>query len=341
MSTASDPGVPAEPIPDLSVIVVTHRTRCDTRHCLTSLTEGGLEGVRSEVIVIDNGGDDGTAEMVRAEFPQFRLIVNDQNLGFSHGNNQGIEVSQGEAVLLLNPDTLVPPGALARCVAFLRVQPEDVAAMTCRVESPDGSVQWTCSRRLITPWSECARALLLDRLFKKSDFFNPEPITAWDRRDTRAVECLLGAFMLIRRSALRRLGPLDESFFLMYEDVDWCKRAADAGYRLMFWADEHIVHLGGQAWKQEPVIVFANAHLSALTYFQKHYPRSVRTVRWVSRVGMELKVLALRLNLLRKPGDPYTLGHLAMARAARATLKTGNPLPYGGWATTTLEAERS
>jgi Predicted glycosyltransferases len=312
-------------VPDLSIIIVSYRVREVLRGCLRSLyQEGGLRGLTTpEVIVVDNASGDGTPEMVRADFPQVRLLALPENRGFSAGNNAGLDLATGRNVLLLNPDTLVPDGALAACVAFLDAQPEDVGAMTCRVESTDGSLQWECSRRLITPWSECCRALLLDRVFKRSDLFNREPVVGWDRADTRKVECLLGAFMLIRRRALEAVGGLDEQFFLMYEDVDWCKRLRDAGFRAVFWPGARITHLGGQSWRQDPIATYANTHASAVLYFRKHHPRAVGTVRLVSRLGMEVKILLLRLNLLRKPGDDYTVRHLAMARAARASLRTG------------------
>jgi GT2 family glycosyltransferase len=305
------------------------------RDCLNTLVnDGGLEGLDAEVILVDNASGDGTAEMARAEFPTVHLIANAENVGFSRGNNQGIEASSARHILLLNPDTLIPRGALKQCVDFLDAQDASVAAMSCRVESTDGSIQWTCSRRLITPWSECCRALLLDRAFAKIDLFNREPDVRWDRSDTREVECLLGAFMLIRRTVLEKLGGLDERFFLMYEDVDWCKRARDAGYRILFWPGARITHIGGSFWKQEPVVTFANSHVSAMEYFRKHHSASVGTVHLVSRLGMALKIGLLRLNLLRKPGDEYTVKHLAMARAARETLRTGKPIHYGNWAKT-------
>ena len=320
---------------DISVIVVTHRTCNQVRDCLRTLVrEGGLDGTRGEVILVDNASGDGTAEMARQEFPDVRLLALDENIGFSRGNNAGIAAATGRNILLLNPDTLVPPGALAKCVEFLDAQDSDTAAMTCRVQSVDGTYQWTASRRLITPWSECCRALLLDRIFPRSDWFNREQMVGWDRRDTRQVEGLLGAFMLIRRAAIEQIGVLDERFFLMYEDIDWCKRAQTAGLKCWFWPGAYITHIGGQFWKQEPVVTFANSHLSAMAYFRKHYPRSVGVVQAVSRAGMALKVALLRLNLIRKPGDAYTVSHLQMARAAQEALRTGKAMTYGNWADT-------
>lgn len=311
---------------DLSVIIVSFRTRAQVRDCLNSLfAGGGLRGLCAEVIVVDNASGDGTTETIRAEFPAVRLIESAENLGFARANNRGIAEASGRAVLLLNPDTLVPEGVLQRCVAFLDSRDAATAAMTCRVESPDGTLQRDCSRRLITPWSECCRALLLDRVFPRSDLFNREPMVRWDRSDARPVECLIGAFMLIRRAALDTIGGLDERFFLMYEDVDWCRRAADAGKTLYFWPGAHIVHLGGESWKQDRVATFANTHVSAITYFAKHHPRAVGPVRLVSRIGMEVKIALLRLSLLRRSstGAAETRERLEMARAARRALKTG------------------
>jgi GT2 family glycosyltransferase len=315
-------------LPELSIIIVNYRACEVLRGCLASLCSGGgLDGLHThEVIVVDNASGDGVAEMIRTEFPAVRFLPLEDNRGFAAANNIGISVATGRNVLLLNPDTLVPSGELKKCVDFLEGQPESVGAMSCRVESPDGSLQWTCSRRLITPWSETCRALLLDRFFSRVDFFNREPMLSWDRRDTRDVECLLGAFMLIRRAAWEKVGPLDERFFLMYEDVDWCKRCRDAGFRLVFWPGARITHLGGQSWKQEPILTYTNSHISAMQYFEKHYPKSRAAVHRATVVGMALKILLLRLNQIRKPGDEYTARHLAMARAAMTALRRGE-----GW----------
>jgi GT2 family glycosyltransferase len=318
---------------DLSVVVVTYRARDAARDCMnTLLNGGGLDGLDAEVILVDNASGDGTVEMICAEFPTVRLIARTANAGFACANNQGIEASTGRHVLLLNPDTLIPHGALKKCVDFLDAQDDSIAAMTCRVLSPDGSLQWTCSRRLVTPWSECCHALMLDRAFAGIDLFNRERDIRWDRTETREVECLLGAFMLIRRTALERIGGLDERFFLMYEDVDWCKRAGDCGYRLLFWPGACITHLGGASWKLEPILTFANSHLSAVEYFRKHYPASVSMILRVSRAGMAFKIALLRLILLLKPGDDYSVRHLAMARAAWEVLRTGNTRQNGKWA---------
>ncbi len=318
---------------DLSVVIVGYKTRDVVCDCLHSLyAGGGLRGVGSaEVIVVDNASGDGTADAVRAEFPDVRMVALDENRGFAGANNVGLDLSSGRNVLLLNPDTLAPDGSLAACVRYLDAQPPNVGAMSCRVESADGSIQWTCARRLMTPGIEISRAFLLDRAFPRSRVFNGEALPGWNRHDERAVECVLGAFVLMRRTALDAIGGgLDARFFLMYEDVDLCKRIGDAGFKIMFWPGVHITHLGGQSWKHAKIETYANSHVSALLYFQKHHPRAVGVVRFAVRAGMELKILLLRLNALRKRGgaDAYTREHLAMARAARNAIRTGAfPLP--------------
>lgn len=320
----------ATPPPDLSVLIVSHGTRALLQDCLHSLFGGGLRGLSAEVIVVDNASRDGTVEMVCGEFPAVRLVTNRENVGFSRANNQALAVASGRNILLLNADTRVPEGTLARCVAFLEALPASAGAMTCRVVSPDGSLQHDCARRLPTPWSECCRALLLDRLLPGIDLFNRERFVGWGKADARPVPAILGAFMLIRRSAIEAVGGLDEGFFLMYEEVDLCKRLADAGYAIWYWPEAQIVHLRGQSTKQTPVMTYATSHLSALRYFAKHHPRAVKRLRMVMRLGMELKLLLLRLNALRRPADSYTLRHLEMALAARHALKTGQLVPEPG-----------
>ena len=310
--------------PDLSVLIVTHEVRALAADCLRSLfAGGGLRGLAAEVILVDNASTDGTSAMVAAEFPQVRLIVRPDNAGFARANNEAFARARGRNVLLLNPDTLVPEGALRDCVAFLDAQPEAAAGMTCRVESPDGSLQHECARRLPTAWSEVCRALLIDRVLGRFDWFNRERIVGLNRADARPIPAALGAFLLLRADAVRVLpgGLLDEDFFLMYEDVDLCKRLRDAGRPLWFWPGARIVHLGGQSTKQRPVMTYAASHRSALAYFRKHHPRAVPFVRAALRAGMELKIGLLRARALRRPGCEWTARRLEMARAARTALR--------------------
>lgn len=225
---------------DLTIVIVNWNTKGILEECLHS-TLNGIQGMSAEVIVVDNGSEDGSPEMVRREFPEVQLIANAENLGFAAANNQAIEVAKGKHVLLLNSDTLVLGDVLPRSLAYMETHPE-VGVMGCRVLNTDRSVQLTCSRiptltnlfllttglfRLKTP-KFCGRYQLLD----------------WDRDSERDVETVTGCFMLVRRAALDDVGLLDETFFFYGEETDWCKRFAVHGWKLRFAPVGEIVHHG-------------------------------------------------------------------------------------------------
>ena len=315
------------PPPDLSVIIVSYRVRDVLCDCLQSLYAGeGLSGVSAQVIVVDNASGDGTADAVRTRFPQVEVIALTENRGFAGGNNIGLSAATGRNLLLLNPDTLVPNGTLSQCVRYLDNSPADVGAMGCRVSGTDGNVQWECARRAVTPNDEITRAFLLDRVFFRSETFNRERMPGWNRSDERDVESLLGAFMLVRRAAYETIGGLDERFFLMYEDTDYCTRLRDAGYRIRYFPGASITHLGGSSWKQEKVLTYTNSHVAALQYMEKHFPRDAARVRWAHRAGMTLKAALIRLALLRSPGNADLHERLRMVNTARVAL-AGSPNP--------------
>ncbi|MBC8143840.1 MAG: glycosyltransferase family 2 protein [Armatimonadetes bacterium] len=202
----------------------------------------------------------------------------------------------------------------------MNAQPADVGAMGCRVVGTDGHVQWECARRAVTPRDEIARAFLLDRLFPGSPVFNREKMPDWNRDTEADVESLLGAFMLVRREAFEKIGGLDERFFLMYEDTDYCTRLRGAGYRIRYFPGATITHLGGSSWKQEKVATYSNSHIAALQYMEKHFPQDAERVRSAHRLGMRFKAMLLRLALLRRKRDPELLERLQMVNAAHDVL---------------------
>ncbi|MGC4043800.1 MAG: glycosyltransferase family 2 protein [Armatimonas sp.] len=295
----------------LSIIIVTYRCKDEALGCLHTLyAEGGLDGLDAEVFVVDNASGDGVIAAIQEQYPQ--VIAQDLpgNVGFSAGNNVALKQATGRNILFLNPDTLIPHGALKQCVDFLESQPDSVGGMTCRVVTATGETQWECARRLTTPWTECVRALW--------PFSPPEALPPATLERTGPVPCLLGAFMLFRSSTLEKIGGFDERFFLMYEDIDLCQRAKDAGFSLVYWPEMRITHLGGSSWKKEKVETYVNSHASALKYIQKHFPHSAWWVRAIVRLGMELRILALRL----RRRSEWSAEHLAMAQAAREALKS-------------------
>lgn len=273
----------------LSIVIVAYRCKDDVLTCLSSLFPSSGGQGDSQVIVVDNASGDGTVEAIRGQFPSVCVLALDENIGFARANNLASQHATGEFLLLLNPDTIIPePGTLERCVEYLAAQPSEVCGMTCRVESPDGSLQWECARRFPTVFSECAKAFFPYRRW--------DAIKGFDETKEQAIPCVLGAFVLLRRAAWEAVGGFDEQFFLMYEDVDLCRKLTSHGGKLLYWPDARIVHTGGQSWKTEKPRTYANTHLSSLQYVAKYWPGSERGVKGVFRLALALKKLATRGN---------------------------------------------
>jgi len=224
--------------PDLSIIIVNWNAADLLRQCLQSLRESD-DHLEKEIIVIDNASTDGSVEMVRREFPEVRLICNPENMGFAPANNQGIEISQGQYVLLLNSDARILPGALDALVGFLAAHPA-VGAVGPALVNPDGSFQVSC-HPILTPWREFWRLLFLDHLVPLARY----PFRRWGYEDPREVDVIKGACLLLRRQALKQVGLLDEGYFMYSEEMDLCYRLARAGWRIYWVPEARVVHLGG------------------------------------------------------------------------------------------------
>ncbi len=254
--------------PILSVVIVTWNVREDLRECLRSLFDNS-GAVPMEVIVVDNASQDGTAEMVRAEFPQVHLIINEQNLGYTKANNQGIRASRGKYVLLLNPDTVVLPGAIEELVAFAESHPE-VGIIGPKLLNPDGSIQRS-ARSLPDLGVGLFRNTPLGRLFPNNPFVRRYLLTDFGYDQVREVGWVSGAAMLIRREVLDKIGLLDERFWAYCEDVDLCWRAWQAGFKVVFNPLATIIHKIGRSSDQRLVPSLIQHHKSMWLFYWKNY----------------------------------------------------------------------
>jgi GT2 family glycosyltransferase len=253
---------------DVSVIIVSWNTQDILRNCLGSIYEQGGD-VTLEVVVIDNASTDGSAEMVRKDFPQVTLIENSENRGFAAANNQGIAIAKGRYVLLLNPDTIVLDNAIDKTLSFADAHPE-TAVVGCRVLNPDRTLQPTCFM-FPSILNMLLSATYLYKLFPKSRFLGRERMTWWDRTDTRQVDAVTGCFMLVRREAIERVGLLDEQFFVYGEETDWCYRFRQAGWKVMFTPCANIIHLGGQSTQKKATAMVVQLRKSILQFMKKHH----------------------------------------------------------------------
>ncbi len=256
----------------LSILIVNWNTRDLLAGCLRSITDYRLKiedpassifNLQSEIIVIDNASADGSAAMVRERFPWVKLIENAENVGFARANNLGIRMAQGRYVLLLNPDTVVHPGALAALVAFMDAHP---AAGACgpRLLNGDGSLQPAC-HPMLTPGREFWRLLFLERLWPRATY----PLARWDAVTPRRVEVIKGACLLLRREALDQVGPLDENYFMYTEEVDLCCRLARAGWELWYVPAAAVTHYGEGSSKQAAEAMYIQLYRSKVQFYRK------------------------------------------------------------------------
>ncbi len=250
----------AAPPPDLAVVIVSWNTAEILRACLQSLGPGS-DGLALDVIVVDNGSQDGSGPIVRRDFPAVRLIQNNQNAGYARANNQGIAASRAPYVLLLNSDTRVPPAALTGLVNFLVSHP-DAAAVGPRLVRPDGSPQPYGFGRDPTLSYLLARGL--NRLLLRRYLHD------WATDVAQPVDWVSGACLLARRAAIEQAGTLDENMFMYFEDNDWCLRLRQAGWKIYLVPQVQVVHLGGRSMARNPAA--REAYSQSLRYFyRKHY----------------------------------------------------------------------
>lgn len=265
----------------LSIIMVSYNCRDVLRRCLTSL-EAHTDTVRLEVLVVDNDSRDGTAALVEREFPWVRLIRNATNEGFASATNRALASAEGEHLLLLNPDTIVPPGALQATIAELDRDPQ-VGMVGCKLVQPDGTFDHACKRGLPTVSSALYYALGLQRLFPRSRRFAAYTAGNLDLDTAGTVGALNGAFMLVRREAVAEVGALDERFWLYGEDLDWCLRFREHGWGIRYWPAVEVVHLKGTSGRRTRRATHA-FHRSMWLYYKKHLavsqPRIVHPIVW-------------------------------------------------------------
>lgn len=255
---------------DLTVCLVTWKVREDLRRCLESLR--ATPGLVVQVVVVDNASRDGTVAGLGEDFPQVELIVNGENRGFAAASNQAMAVSHGRHLLLLNPDTVVPPGGLQELVVFADQHPQ-AGIIGPQLRYPDGRLQLSC-RRFPTVTAAIFRHTLLGRLFPRVASVSDYLMADWDHQEAREVDWVSGAAMLIRRELYEEIGPLDESFFWGSEDVDYCWRAHKAGWKVLYAPTPRIIHAVGCSTDQAITRTIIRTHRSMYRLYRKHLAAS-------------------------------------------------------------------
>jgi N-acetylglucosaminyl-diphospho-decaprenol L-rhamnosyltransferase len=302
-------------LPDVSIIILSWNVRELLRACLQSLPR---DKPSTEIIVVDAASADGSAAMVRAEFPQAELIASTENLGYSRGNNLGLARASGRYLFVLNPDTVVQPGALAAMCGYMDAHPQ-VGVLGPRLVFPDGSVQPT-RRRFPTLATAFFESTWLQPLAPKNLLrrYFAEDLPA---DEVHPVDWLVGAALLVRHAAYAQVGGLDEGFFMYSEELDWQRRLQSAGWQCVYFPAASVVHYEARSSTQVPAATHIRFNTSRVRYYRKyHGALAAEALRWFL-----LANFAVQLALEAAKG---LLGHkrdLRRARVAayRAVLRSG------------------
>jgi len=284
---------------DIGIVIVNWNTRDLLRRCLDTVY-GSVGDLSLQVVVVDNASADGSADMVAERFPQATLIRLEENVGYPAGNNRGLKAlgypQQGGTItaqpprylLLLNPDTELPPDALAAMVALLD-KDQSIGVAGPKLVLQDGSLDLACRRSFPSPEISFWRMIGFSSLFPRSRRFARYNLTFLDEDETAEVDSVVGAFMIVRREAIFKVGGLDESFFMYGEDLDWCKRIKEAGWKVLYYPAVRVLHLKRTASRQSQRARFEFVR-AMLIFYNKHYRAQTA---WLANLAV-LAGIALR-----------------------------------------------
>jgi len=258
--------------PDVSIVIVSWNVRRYLKACLESIYENKTD-LMLEVYVVDNASSDGSAEMLKSRFPQVTLLENKANVGFAAAGNQAIRESNGRYIFLLNPDCILMKNTIRKMFDFMEKHP-DSGASGGRILNPDGEIEaFRTAKRFPTPLTKFFVDVHLDKIFPKVLFFGSYSIGGWSRNEVKEIDVLSGAFMFIRRETIDEVGLLDERFFLLAEDIDWCRRIKQHEWKILFNPEAGIIHYGGKSIDQDKQMRLRNEIFSHSLYFEKHHGR--------------------------------------------------------------------
>ena len=308
------------PSVDVSVVVVNYNTAHLLHEMRDALTrsQGALT---LQTIVIDNASRDDSVEVLRRDFSDAELIFNSRNVGFGRANNQALPLLTGRYVLLLNTDAFVSPDTLTKTVAYMDAHP-DAGILGVRLIGRDGVLQPSC-RYFPTPWNVFLHRSGLRRFFPRVRMVDD---MAWDHASVRECDWVPGCYYLVRRELIAEVGLFDPRYFLYCEEVDHCRTAKRRGWRVVYFPDVEVVHLGGESAKSEGELTAAGRQLSALQvesellYFRKHHGLS-GLMAGVFLQSLVFAISGLRRQLQRPP-QPQTGGAQRLSLLWRVVLST-------------------
>ena len=288
-------------MPKLTISIVNYNTGNFLIECLESLRKVKSEA-DFEVHIVDNASRDGSIEKAKEKYPEFKFLINKKNLGFGRAHNQVLKKAKNPYLLVLNPDSIVLPGTLSYMLRFMDKNPS-VGASTCRIEKTDGTLDIASHRGFPTPLASFLYFFLKnDRLYH---------LTNRDMSRVHEIDAIVGAFMLIRKTVLEKVGYFDEDYFLYAEDLDLCFRIKEAGYKIMYIPNVSVIHIKGissgiKKHSRASSLAKKSARLKSINYFystmkifyKKHYEKKYPIIlNWLVYLGIDLKLILAKRKL--------------------------------------------
>ncbi|MFA6261210.1 MAG: glycosyltransferase [Bacteroidia bacterium] len=253
----------------LSVVIVNYNVKYFLEQALYSVRKA-MQGIDGEIFVVDNNSVDGSCEMIHRKFPDVHLIANKENTGFSRANNQAIRLAKGEYILLLNPDTVVEEDCFKKVLGFMDATP-DAGAVGVKMIDGKGHFLPESKRGLPTPTAAFYKMFGISALFPKSRKFGKYHLGYLDKNEIHQVDVLAGAFMMLRKETLDKVGILDEDYFMYGEDIDLSYRIAHGGYKNYYFPDTTIIHYKGESTKRTSINYVFIFYRAMIVFAEKHY----------------------------------------------------------------------
>ncbi len=270
--------------PELSIIILNYNVKDLLLNCLDSVfaSRGKLD--RWQVIVVDNASSDGSVGAVRdfrERHPEVELVENRSNLGFAAGNNAGVKYAKAPVILFLNPDTLIKGHAIQKSLEKLLSDP-DIGALGCKVELPDGRLDYSCHRGFPTPWNSFTYFSGLSKLFPRSPIFAGYSASYLNPNESHEIDCISGSFLMVRKIAGEQIGFWDSDYFFNGEDIEFCYSLREKGWKIFYYPEVKIIHFKGSSsglWQTSVKEVERETKLNAAThaasamriFYKKHH----------------------------------------------------------------------
>ena len=286
---------------DVSICIVSWNTKDLLRKCIQSIIDKTFK-LEYEIVVVDNDSKDGSFDMVKELYPYYRIIQSGRNVGFAKANNIAAAHASGKYILYLNPDTEMLSNAIYGMHKYMEKN-DDYGAVGCKILNTDGTIQYTCARSFPNPYKQFCELSGINRIFPNIPAFSSIEMHYWDHKESRDIDCISGACMMVRKEVVDALNGFDENIFMYAEDVDLCYRIKKKGWKIYYLADEIIMHHEGASTKKATNKYFSTLQLrdSSVYFLAKHYGAAkARHYKAAVFVGSAIRLLTIPVYLLIK-----------------------------------------